>query len=164
MADPSPLSIAFDFANAGVEGQKARLDNIRARAATLISAASIVTSFLGAEALKDTQPGPRDTLIPDRSLELPELFAITAFLGVGVCCLWILWPRWHSWPFAIDANVVVGYANQGASTAATQRRLVETLEENYSTIEGKLRPLFWFFHVGVLLLGVEVVCWLADLT
>jgi hypothetical protein len=164
MADQSPVSIAFDFAKAGLDGQKERLDNLRARAATLISAAAIVTSFLGAEALKDTQAGPNDTLIPDRSLDLPELLAILAFLGVGACCLWILWPRWHSWPFAIDARIVVGYANRGATTAVTQRRLIETLETNYSTIEGKLRPLFWTFHIGVLLLAAEVVAWLIDLT
>ena len=165
MADATPLSIAFDFAKSGVESARARVDGIRSRAATLISAASIVTSFLGAEALRDTKPGPGTTVITDRSLQPAEWVAIMAFIGVGIACMYILAPRWRAWPFGISAaKIVEGYANRDASLTATQRALVKYLERNRITVEAKLEGLHWIFMAGVVLLAVEVVCWLIDLT
>jgi hypothetical protein len=165
MADTTPLSIAFDFAKSGIDGARARLDDIRSRAATLISAASIVTSFLGAEALKNTKPGRGTTVMADRSLQPAAWFAIAAFIGVGIACMYILWPRRHAWPFGISAaKIVEGYVNKDASLGATQRALVKFLERNRVTMESKLDTLYRVFTLGVALLGVEVVCWLIDLT
>jgi hypothetical protein len=158
MADTTPLSIAFDFAKSGVDGARARLDNIRSRAATLISAAAIVTSFLGAQALIATKSGTTAVAGP------AEGVAIAAFIGVGITCMYILWPRRRAWPFDMSAVVIVeGYADKDASLGATQRALVRFLERNRVTVEAKLETLYRVFTLGVALLGVEVLCWLIDL-
>ena len=47
---------------------------------------------------------------------------------------------------------------------ATQPALVGFLERNRVTIENKLDTLCRVFTVGAALLGVEVLCWLIDLT
>jgi hypothetical protein len=93
MADATPLSIAFDFAKSGVEGARARLDNIRSRAGTLISAASIVTSFLGAAAIKRSKPEPGINVIARDLVQPAHWLAIAAFIGVVIACMWVLWPR-----------------------------------------------------------------------
>jgi hypothetical protein len=165
MADTTPLSIAFDFAKSGVEGARARLDNIRSRAGTLISAASIVTSFLGAAAIKRTKPEPGINVVARDLVQPAHWVAIGAFIGVVIACMVILWPRRRAWPFGMSGTVIVeGYADKDASLGATQRALVGFLECNRVTIETKLDTLYRVFTVGAALLGVEVLCWLIDLT
>ena len=158
MADTTPLSIAFDFAKSGVDGARARLDDIRSRAATLISAASIVSSFLGAEALKDTKTKATAVAGPAAGV------AIAAFIGVVIACMYILWPRKKAWPFSVRSTVIVeDYANRDASLGATQRALVRYLDRNREIVEDKLETLYRVFTLGASLLGVEVLCWLIDL-
>lgn len=163
----SPVGIAFEQSMRGITEQRARLDNLRTRAATLISAAAIVTSFLGAEALKDTKPGAGGQQVPDRTLELWEALAIAAFLGVGVVCLIILTPRTKGWLFRISGRVLLkDYIDveDPPDVPALQRELIAHIEDAHAENERKLRPLFVCFQAGTLLLALEVLFWLIDLT
>jgi hypothetical protein len=163
----SPLDIAFTQSLRGPTEQRARLDNLRTRAATLISAAAIVTSFLGAEALKDTRTGAGGQPEADRTLELWELLAIAAFVGVGVLCLVILAPKTKGWLFRISGRrLLEDYidAENPPDLPLFQRQLIGHIEDAHDANEEKLRPLIVCFQIGAILLALEVLFWLMDLT
>jgi hypothetical protein len=163
----SPLDVAFTQSLRGLTEQRARLDNLRTRAATLISAAAIVTSFLGAEALKDTRTGAGGQPEADRTLEFWELLAIAVFLGVGVLCLVILAPKTKGWLFRIDGRrLLKDYidTDNAPDLPALQRQLIAHIEDAHTANEKKLRPLIVCFQIGAVLLALEVLFWLIDLT
>lgn len=143
--------------------QQTALDNIRSRAGTLLAAAAIVTSFLGAEALQD--PGSKAGSV-DRSLQLPEAIAIGAFVALAVTVLVILWPR--KFVFRVSAKQILGehieVQKDPWDTVKLQRNLALWLEIHAKENQPKLDCMLWWFRAGCILLVIEVVAWLVDLT
>jgi hypothetical protein len=158
----SPQAVLYEASTRSLTRQQAALDNIRARAGTLLAAAAIVTSFLGAEALKD--PGPKSGSF-DRSLQLPEVVAVGAFIGLAVTVLAILWPR--KFKFRISPKYYIGRHIEVAEPWTTDRLLRNLALWQEKHVEGnqpKLDRMLWWFRVGSALLVIEVVAWLIDLT
>ena len=146
----SQEAIAYDLALRSMQRQEATLDNLRARAGTLLSAASLSTSFLAALGLSD-----------QRISGLAWL-AVVLFLAMGVCMGLILWP-WDGWVFGLDTEQVVENYVDGENrlpVAEMQRDLALHLEENIGKNAGKLDWPFRAFAAGTLLLLTEVVVWL----
>ena len=161
----SPLGIAFEHAQKNVDGQRLALDNLRSRAATLLSAAALVTSFLGAEALKDEKAGADGSPVADRSLQTAEILAIGSFLGVVLASLFILMPKRKGWTFSLNTDTLLtGYVDKNATLAKMQRALTKHLRTHFKANASKLETRYWAFQLGGALLGVEVVCWMIDLT
>lgn len=170
MAD-SPAALAYQEAVRRITEQRSRLDSVRTRAATLLSAASIVTSFLGAEALKDPTSKPGVGSAADRTLQCAELIAIGAFVGVCIVCLWILLPKRKGWTFGFKpAKLIKDYVDRPASSDDTsdlkqvQRNLALWLGKYHDQNEPALELRFTLLQVGALLIGIEVVAWIVDLT
>jgi hypothetical protein len=142
--------------------QQAALDNIRTRAGTLLAAASLVTSFLGAEALKD--PGATAGAV-DRSLQDWELVAIFAFIGLAVTVLAILWPRKFKFrispSYYLERHIEV---SEPWTTDRLLRNLALWQEQHVLENQPKLDRMLSWFQAGSILLVVEVVAWLMDLT
>lgn len=161
----TPLGIAFAQAQKSVDNQRVRLDSIRSRATTLISAAALVTSFLGAEALKDEKLSAKGDLVADHTLGAWEIAAIGCFVAVGVACLFVLLPRRKGWIFRLNANVILSdYVDHNLTLDQTQRHLTEALEGHYATNAPFLEKRFWALQLGAAFLGLETVFWLLDLT
>ena len=158
----SPQAVLYEASNRSLDRQGAALDNIRARAGTLLAGAAIVTSFLGAEALKD--PG----LTPgtfDRSLQRSEVVAIVAFVGLAVTVLIVLWPR--KFKFRISPGYYLKNhveVSDPWTTERLQRNLAIWQERHVAENQGKLDCMMKWFQVGSILLVVEVVAWLVNLT
>jgi hypothetical protein len=153
----TPEKIAYDEARHSMTEQIARINDLRTRSATLFSAAAVVTSFLGAEALSDAGSG----------LGAAEVVAIAAFVGVGVACLYILWPRRDAWLFGFaPAKVVRNYVDgeKRKDPDVIHRDLALHLGQHLQHNAGRLQRLFWAFQAGACLLGVEVIAWMIDLT
>ncbi len=162
----SQEALALEFAVRRIVDQRARLDNLRTRAATLLSAAALATSFLGAEALKDTRMGSAGEPIEDHGLEFWELVGVGAFVGLGVACLVVLWPRRKRWKFGVDVSKMIGEYVDGDKRVplpVMERDLALHLSTHYRHNERPLGALFWWFQGAALLLGVSVVAWLVDL-
>jgi hypothetical protein len=146
----SQEAIAYDLALRSMQRQEATLDNLRARAGTLLSAASLSTSFLAALGLSD-----------ERLSGLAWL-AVVLFLAMGICMGLILWP-WDRWVFGMDTyQVVEDYVDEEdrLPIPEMQRELALHFEENIDKNEGKLAWLFRAFAAGTLLLLTEIVVWL----
>lgn len=164
----STQALAYEQSLRAVTEQRSRLDSLRTRAATLLAAASVVTSFLGAEAFTDTRLA-HGMWQPDRSWQCAELVAVGAFIGLALTVIAILWPwpKRFGWKFRLSARALIAdyvESNNPASLEEMQRELALHLERHYDANERKLKVLFVLFQVGATLLGVEVVAWLIDLT
>jgi hypothetical protein len=127
-----------------------------------LAAAAIVTSFLGAEALKD--PGSTTGSV-DRSLQLPEIAAIVAFIGLAVAILVILWPRGFifrvSPTYYLERHIEV---SEPWDTDWLQRNLALWQETHLLENQPKLDRMLSWFQAGSILLVLEVIAWLIDLT
>jgi hypothetical protein len=151
----TPVAIAFEAAKSGLERQEQALDNLRSRAATLLAAASIATSFLGAQALND----PRGL----KGLEDAEWVAVAGFVLLAVMAILVLLP-WRGWVFGMNAmKLVRDYidTNPPATLEGMQRDLALHLQAHYKTNKRRLECLYWAFRFGCVFLTVEVVAWRA---
>jgi hypothetical protein len=149
----SPEAVAYEQAMRSVADQEATLDGLRSRAGTLLSAASLSTSFLAALGIKD-QP-----------LTGLAWLAIGLFLAMGVCAGLVLWP-WDGWKFGMDTyKVVEEYVdgNNRLPVDEMKRDLALHPEENIQKNRTKLDRLFYAYEAGMVLLLAEVVVWLGVL-
>jgi hypothetical protein len=164
---PSNAEIAYNLALKAITTQRTRLDDIRARAGTLLAATSLVTGFLGAEALKDTTTGAAGAQVADRTLQNAEIVGIAAFVATALCCLWILRPPLRAgWYFEISPALLVQDwvdAPAHGDADAMQRELAVEFEAYYDHNEPQLNRLMWWLTAAIVALLVEVVAWLLDL-
>lgn len=124
-ADPR-LALLADQAGQAVARQAARVDEHRARAATLFSAASIAGGFLGAEAFK-AEGGPGAWAWIGAIL-----FALT-----GCILAYVVWPR--TWAFAIDVrSALARVETDNLSVDQTNEAMVTGLCDNYEKNEPHL--------------------------
>jgi hypothetical protein len=148
--------LAYEEARRALDGQERALGAFRTRAGVVLSAAAIVTSFLGGEALGAS------------GFTTLSWVAIAAFAIVGIASLCVLWPD-DNWQFeAIPNQVIATYVeredNVHVPLHAIHRDLALHMENSYSSNERRhLRPLRWAFRVAVIALVAEVAIWLVEL-
>lgn len=158
----SPQAVLYEASIRSLARQQSALDNIRARAGTLLAAAAIVTSFLGAESLKD--PGSNVGEI-DRGIQVPEAVGIGAFVVLAVTVLVVLWPR--GFKFRVSPSYYLQNhieVEEPWDTPRLQRNLALWQEQHVGENQKKLDCMMTWFQVGCVLLVLEVVAWLVDLT
>jgi hypothetical protein len=156
MADPK-VKLAYDESLRAITAQAAVLDNLRSRAATIVSVASLVTTFLGGQALiKPTAQSP------EVDINFWGVIAIGCFCGIGLCILAILWP--YRWRFVMSAQILLaGAGTSGVTEDSMLSDVARYNEANYDQNEQRLQNLFWLFRVAVLLLVLESLAWIMNL-
>ena len=158
--------IVYDESIRVIEGQEASLENLRTRAGTLISAAALVTAFLAPPALSKgtitlTLRAAQSTHIHFASYSWA---ATSAFVGVAVSALAILWP--YGWTFGHNAHSLMDQhldRKYPSDEAKIYRHLAYYNEVNHSENAKKLNRLFGIFALGCVLLVVEIGLWLTAL-
>jgi MFS family permease len=138
-----------------ISGQRDDRDALRARAGTLLSAASLVTAFLGGLALSHF----RDTH-PHGALTSLAWSALAAFIVVVVLVVVILLP-WP-WTFVLSPTVLVEDHLGPIRTDPDQLRrfLATTMEEHHGKNKRVLGWLFFSFALASACLIYEAVAWL----
>src|SRR5205823_6120685 len=137
-------SIIYSEALRMISGQRDDRDGLRARAGTLLTAASLVTSFLGGVALSryhDAQPHAGLTFL--------AWSAIAAFIAVVVLAVGILLP-WL-WTFVLSPTVLVEdhLDGQTKTDPDTLRRFLATTIEGHQEKNARvLGVLFWLFGIA----------------
>ena len=152
--------IAFEASKDALKRQETSLDDVRTRAATILSGASIATAFLGAQALKR----PRER--PDLWLDGWEWCAVGCFVLLAVVISAILWPR-KGWVWSLGAQRLIGGYVEGTdkyTVPQIQRDLALHLERHFNTNQRKIGVLLFLFRLACLLLALQVVAWILDLT
>ncbi len=146
--------LAYDEARRRLDAQEASLDELRGRCGVLISAAAIVTSFLGARFASDTA-----------SPSLLVWSALIAFAISVALATWCLLPR-RGWAFYFGTEKLIGTYIEGEdplSVASTYRDLALHLEKDFRANEGPLSLRYAAFAGASVALIVEVVAWLLHL-
>ena len=146
--------LAYDEARRRLDAQERAVDELRTRAGTLISAATIATSFLGARFVDSGgQPGNSVWIAV-------AAFATCLFLAV-LCILPLA-----KWSFYFGTRKLIGEyieTDSPLSPPDTMRDLALHLEDDYKANEIRLVRLYKLFAVSVAALVVEVAAWLAHL-
>jgi hypothetical protein len=149
MAD-SVEAVAFEEAGRAITQQQQVLDGLRTRAGTLLSMASVSTSFLGGLTLDK------------KRLAALTLLALVAFAAVGALTVYILYPR-GGWVFGLSAKTLIKNfidTQPKWQLSAMYRDLALHLENHYDRNARQLVRLFWLFRLASGLLVVEVILWL----
>jgi hypothetical protein len=147
--------LAYDEAKRALDAQEAVVNELRSRAAVLIAAAAVTTSFFGSRALTDSG-----------HLDFWAWAATISFALVGLTVLSILWPR-HDWVFTVNASAFiqnyVEHPDGALELPAIHRDLALHMSASYSVNAEQLRWLFIAFRAGAVLLVAEVAAWIVNL-
>jgi len=150
----TPQSLAYSESVRAIEQQSRMVDELRSRTGVLLTGASIVASFLGAQALRS-----------HGSLTTLDGLAIVAFAVVLATSMAILWPR--EWRWALSAKVLLeDWADEPTrrdDVAGMQAFLATTLEINWKANRLKLDKQLCLFQVAAVALGAEVIFWTLEL-
>jgi hypothetical protein len=143
--------LAYELALRALDHQDGLLDELRARTGTLLAAASIVASFLGATAIDRGGLG---------FLAVGALVAFVMSIGASV---YVLLPK-RSLVFSINGPVVIEEAiSAQLDLAETYLQLAYWTEDFRSANVETVNRLFTWYRVAVFALLAEVCLWAAQL-
>lgn len=133
----------------GIARQQSVIDNLRTRSGTLFAAASLVSAFLGAQALQ-------------REPQLDGLawIAVGSFFMLFVVAMLVLWP-W-TFKFVLNPEILIE-DHMTKSVPQLQVYLARIWRENYEWNQRKVKQLSVLFRLGLVALVVEVLAWLQRL-
>jgi len=130
------------------------LEDLRSRAATLVAAAALVTSFLGGSALTDS------AVIEPRSW---TGVAFAAFLLTAASSLATLWPVRLRFSLSAGEMLELVREREQATLPVTATEalgeLAIRLELMYDENAPRIRALLVVFQLGILFLSIEVAAW-----
>jgi hypothetical protein len=151
----STESIIYSEALRMISEQRIDRDSVRTRAGTLLTGASLVTSFLGGFALSRYHDAH-----PHTGLSALAWSAIAAFIAVVVLAVAILLP-WR-WTFVLSPTILVEDHLDGPTKTdpdALRRFLATTIEGHQEGNARMMRWLFFLFGVACACLIYEAVAW-----
>ena len=152
-ADAEPRS-AFVYQEAlrGLLQQQAAVESLHARAATLIFAASFVSSLLGARALED-------------GVGAWDWTALGLLVSIGGVAVFLLWP-YYNLTFRFDPeDLLARYVDvpEPASMAEMHRELALQIKADWVRNGRIVRRLREAMQVALILLLAEIVVWLVSI-
>jgi hypothetical protein len=138
--------LSFEMTTAALAEQERSLSGLRARTGTVLAAASVAGSFLGAR----TGHG---------SLDIWGIMALAAFALCAASAIWILLP--HGLEFAFRGDRVFATSDRRAITdMAEAYRIAESwMETSVAENRPVIAGLSYWLTVSCLLLAVEIVLW-----
>ena len=145
--------LALDEARARLDYQREAVNGLRTRAAALLTAINISTSFLAGLAIVDKSLGPYTWV------------AVGLFVGSLVACLLVIWP-WEVWQFHISGNHIIKRwidAEGNNSLPALQYSLANMYHRHYNDNKKYLKRLAICFQISATMLALEIVGWLVAL-
>ncbi len=142
--------LSYEFTAEALAEQERSLSGLRARAGTVLAAASIAGSFLGAK----TSHG---------SLDVWAVLALVAFVLCLASAIWVLLP--HELVFAFRGQALLAVSDhQGANDMTEAYRAVGIwIEPFLDANRDKIGSLSDWFAVSCVLLAAEVLLWTVSL-
>jgi hypothetical protein len=142
--------LAYQVAVRDLDRQEAVLNELRARAGTVLTASSIVASFLGSQAIQQAGFGVTTWL------------ALVAFVTSVVLCVWILTPR-PTLTFALNApGIYEALYDQGENMPEVHRRLAYWIGGFYNANQTRLDPLTRVYQLAAGAVVAESILWVID--
>jgi hypothetical protein len=141
--------LAFDLSRSAIDAQEKRQAELRARAATVLAAASVAGSFLGGQAVK---VGALDGL---------GLAALATYLACVATSLYVLLP--HGLVLDFQGSVALDFAFRSEADLPTALRAVAGwLDRFHERNRRVLKRLDLAYAITCLLLGSEILLWIAS--
>lgn len=146
-------TLVYEESQRALDQQQTALDNLRTRTGVLIAAATIVSSFLGGQALHGG------------TLTALSWCAIGALAVAGTIAILVLVPL-GGWTFSNKVETLLSsYVDDKdpASIDEMHTHLAEFNQKHRDENQKKLDKLYLGFHVASGALVLEVIFWLIDL-
>ena len=150
--DDTRSAFVYQEALRGLLQQHAAVESLHARAATLIFAASFVSSLLGARALEDGV-GPWDWT------------ALGLLVAIGGLAVYLLWP-YYNLTFRFDPeDLLARYVNvpEPVPIAEMHRELALQIKADWVRNGRIVRRLREAMQVALILLLAEIIVWLLSI-
>ena len=150
--DPAVYALAFDEAQRSLTRQEESLDELRSRTGTLVAAAAVAVSFLGASAASG-------------GFSLAGQLGILAFIALSTLAVVILLP-FHGWVYDNKVGELFSTyieADDPADIVEMHRDLALHHAKHIADNEILLNRLYWAFRVAAGLLVLQIVLMLVDL-
>lgn len=149
--NPETYRLIYDEAVRAIANQRDAVDELRARAGTLLAAVNIATAFLAGSSLAHGNLSPY------------ALGAVACFVVAVLLCIAVLWPS-EGWVFANSPGALIrDYAEPSppATLSETHRDVALWTQRHIDENEPRLRRRYWRFGIACAYLAVEIVLWLA---
>jgi hypothetical protein len=145
MADVPTL--VYELALRSLDQQERELSELRSRTNTVIAAAAVIASFLGAAAIREHD-----------GLTALAFLALAVLVITGGLSLYVLWPR--ELRFAFDARRTYGelYPLRDNVDEA-QLSIAYRARDRYQRNKKSIDQLELAFQAAVIMLGVQTVLW-----
>jgi hypothetical protein len=150
IADDPRLAFVYQEALRGLLQQQAAVESIRNRAATLVFAASFVTSLLGGRALADGLNG------------VWEWLGVVVLFAIGALTCVLLWP-YYRMSFRFDAqDLLTDYVDRTppATLSEMHRSLSLHIRSDWQSNGRLIRRMREAFQVALVLLLLDILVWL----
>jgi len=148
--EPQPYALALEEARRGLDQQMTDLDGIRNRTGTVLGLAGLAASLIG---------GLTGQVAPEPSAW--SWVAVSAFVGVAVLSVVILWPR--KVRTTQDPKKLVTWAETDNVTAdAMHRDLSLYMGTQYDGNWRTLHAMMWAYCAALVLLVVEIIALILD--
>ena len=163
------FKVAYDESVRILTQQASALDNLRMRASTILAAATLVTTFLGAQAFaKPTLTKPDSGTVPvllAHHLNRYGWAAIGALVAVFLLTLLVVFPL-KDWRYGQSAdeltNDLLAQPNP-MDLESVQGAVAINLEANFKQNERLLNRLNLYFKLACLGTVLEAILWIVDL-
>jgi hypothetical protein len=139
---PTVASLAYELSLGSLSQQEATMSELRTRTGTLVSAASIVTSFLGGAAIARNGLGGLGVIL-------------LAFIAAIALTTWILVPR-RELVFAFRGRDLF---ESSLDVNETYRRLTYWLEGFHTASDATIKRLVRSYGFAVAAVLVEAIVW-----
>jgi len=141
-------TLVCELALRSLEQQERELAELQARTNTVIAAAALIASFLGAAAIRERG-----------GLSGWSLVALAVLVLTGALSLVVLWPRGRL-SFAFDARATYAqlYPVLG-NVAEAQLRVAYSARDRYQSNKHTIDRLELAFQAAVLSLGLQTLFW-----
>jgi hypothetical protein len=139
-------TLIFDLALRSLDQQERELGELRARTNTVIAAAAVITSLLGA------------ATIDREGVSGWAVVALIVFAGTGALSLFVLWPR--TLRFAFDARHTYQELYPLAEDVPqAQLRVAYSARDRYVENKAVIDGLEFAFQAAVVCLGAQTLLW-----
>jgi hypothetical protein len=136
--------LLFDLARASLDHQERQVSELRSRTQALLTAATLIASFLGS------------TAIDRGGLDAAAVGALLALCATLMACLVLLLPR--STAFAPGVRELQRLART-SDLAATHINVAITLQNVHQRNEVALERMIWIFSGATAMLVLQVALW-----
>ena len=155
----------YDEAVRLITAQEDELDGLRARVGMLLAAASLITTFLGSQALSRGQVVHvvQGHAIFEAQFTRLTWVAVGLFVAVAASALLIFWP-W-TWYFGLSPRILIeDHVEENETPAdAFDTYLARVHERNWDRNAVQLKRLLWVWRFATVCLAGEVIAWVTSL-